>query len=137
MKKYFIYFCIVGLLISTSFAKNIYKYELDDCEHYNNYGTPNSNNVYDNRSRERDKQTIYKSCTVLFKEYDIDPEVRSPNGWLRIYKSGTLYNYLRIPPLNKNKTKILINCLIKNAFKIENYQRKIGNKKNKKLLYDK
>jgi len=131
MKKYFIYFCIVWLLISTSFAKNISNYDLDEYEYYANYGIPNSNNVYDNRSREKERQTICESCIILFKEYDIDPEVRSPKGWFRIYKSGALLEYLHIPYLNIDKTKLLINCLINNAFKIEKYQRRIGDKKNK------
>jgi len=112
MKKFFIYFCAVGLLISTSFANK-----------YENYEKIPRNNLN------------IDICTILFKEYDIDPEVRSPNGWQRIYKSGMLYDYLHIPisnisnKSNKNNIKILINCLMKNAFKIENYQRKIGDKK--------
>jgi hypothetical protein len=109
MKKSLVYFCTILLLTSNIFANNSL-----------NYSSTNST-------------PTYNQCVTLFKEYDIDPEVRSPKGWQRIYNSGGLLEYLHIYYLNKSTTKQLYRCLITNGFKIELYQRSIGDKKYKDI----
>jgi len=94
----------------------------------------NSNLIARERIKNINKDYSNGTCTVLFKEYDIDPEVRSPKGWYRIYKEGALTNYLHIHYLSTKNEKKLSDCLINNGFKIEKYQRSIGDKKNKSSI---
>jgi len=68
-------------------------------------------------------QTI---CQQLFIKYDIDPKIRSRKGWIRVYKSHTLLDFLNIKD-NFTDSKInLANCLINDGFDIKKYQRSIG-----------
>jgi len=110
MKKYFIYFCIISIMINTNAATE-------------------NNNFTETKIYKSPKyqQNDYKTCEELFIEYNIDPEIRSAKGWYRIYKSNTLLDYLKITNLKTNDKKLLINCLVGYAFKIkikENYENK-------------